>query len=53
MNAESLVHHVKLITGTLDTLAWLSTHGIRNGSTTGYNRAIMDVVMPLTAKQGF
>lgn len=53
MNAESVVHHAKLITGTLDTLAWLSARGIRIGSTTGYNRTIMDVVMPLAAEQGF
>jgi len=53
MNAASVVHHAKLITGTLDTLAWLGERGIRIGSTTGYNRAIMDVVMPLAAAQGF
>lgn len=53
MNAASVVHHAQLITGTLDTLAWLAARGIRVGSTTGYNRAIMDVVMPLAAAQGF
>lgn len=53
MNAASVVHHAKLITGTQDTLAWLAARGIRIGSTTGYNRAIMDVVMPLAAAQGF
>ncbi len=53
MNAASVVHHAQLITGTLDTLGWLAARGIRIGSTTGYNRAIMDVVMPLAAAQGF
>lgn len=53
MNAASVVHHTALIPGTLNTLAWLRERGVRIGSTTGYNRAIMDVVIPLAAAQGF
>ncbi|RJP67773.1 MAG: phosphonoacetaldehyde hydrolase [Comamonadaceae bacterium] len=53
MNAASVVHHATLIAGALDTVAWLRARGVRIGSTTGYNRAIMEVVMPLAATQGF
>lgn len=53
MNAASAVHHTALIPGTLSTLAWLRERGVRIGSTTGYNRAIMDVVIPMAAAQGF
>jgi phosphonoacetaldehyde hydrolase len=53
MNAASVVNHARLIDGTLDTLAWLRARGVRIGSTTGYNRAIMNVVVPLAAAQGF
>lgn len=53
MNAASVVHHATLIPGALDTVAWLRERGVRIGSTTGYNRAIMEVVMPLAAAQGF
>ncbi len=53
MNAASVVNHARLIEGTLSTLAWLRARGVRIGSTTGYNRAIMEVVMPLAHAQGF
>jgi len=53
MNAASVVNHATLIPGALETVAWLRERGIRIGSTTGYNRAIMEVVMPLATAQGF
>ena len=53
MNAASVREHAGLIAGTLETVAWLRERGIRVASTTGYNRAIMEVVIPLAAQQGF
>jgi phosphonoacetaldehyde hydrolase len=53
MNAASVREHAGLIEGTLDTVAWLRERGIRVASTTGYNRAIMEVVIPIAAQQGF
>jgi len=53
MNAASVRDHAQLIEGTLPTLAWLRERGIRVASTTGYNREIMEVLVPLAARQGF
>jgi len=53
MNAASVENHAELIPGFLPTLAALRDQGIKVGTTTGYNREIMDVVLPLVKKQGF
>jgi len=53
MNMASVRDHSQMIAGTLETVQWLGSRGIRIGSTTGYNREIMEVVMPLAARQGF
>jgi len=53
MNAASVLDHARLISGTLETLSWLRERGVRVASTTGYNREIMQVLMPLAAQQGF
>ncbi len=42
-----------LIPGTRETVAWLRERGIKVGSTTGYFREIMDVLLPHAAKLGY
>ena len=53
MNAESVKHHAALIPGVTNVVEALRERGYAIGSTTGYNRAIMDVVVPLAREQGF
>lgn len=53
MNAESVKQHATLIAGAADLVARLRAAGLKIGSTTGYNRPIMDNVVPLAAAQGF
>jgi phosphonoacetaldehyde hydrolase len=45
--------HAGLIPGARNTLAELRRRGIAVGSTTGYSRAVMDVLMPAAAVEGF
>ncbi len=45
--------HADLVPGTLDTLAALDERGIKIGSTTGYAREMMDVLVPEAAERGF
>ena len=49
--AELLVHAAP-IPGAIDTLHWLRKRGIRIGSTTGYIRAMMDVLEPVARASG-
>lgn len=53
MNAASVVEHAALIPGFLELASDLRANGIKIGTTTGYNRQIMDVVLPLVKAQGF
>jgi phosphonoacetaldehyde hydrolase len=53
MNAASVEHHAALIPGALETVAALRARGLKIGSTTGYNRPIMDVLARLAAEQGY
>ena len=53
MNAAAVREHSALIPGVLEVVAALRERGMRIGSTTGYNRPIMDVMAPLAAAQGF
>lgn len=41
------------IPGCLPTVAWLRGRGVRIGSTTGYTRAMMDLLAPEAARLGF
>ena len=52
MNAAAVKDHAALVPGALEVVATLRTRGIRVGTTTGYNRSIMNVVLPLAARQG-
>lgn len=53
MNAASVRHHAELIDGALDCVQALRAQGLKIGSTTGYNRPIMDELVPLAAAQGY
>ncbi|NJN48344.1 MAG: phosphonoacetaldehyde hydrolase [Candidatus Competibacteraceae bacterium] len=53
MNAEVIPDYAELIPGALDTVRELRNRGLKIGSTTGYVHEIMDVLVPLAAKQGF
>lgn len=53
LQKETLSKHADVIPGTIETAAWLRTRGIRIGSTTGYTRELMDVLVPLARAGGF
>ena len=44
--------HAEPIPGSVETLGWLREKGIRIGSTTGYTRAMMDVLEPIARASG-
>ena len=52
MNALSVRQHAEAIPGAAELMATLRQRGLKVGSTTGYNRPIMEVVLPLLAAQG-
>jgi len=43
----------KLIPGAAETAQWLQKNGIKIGSTTGYTREMMDIVVPSAKQQGY
>ncbi len=53
MNVASVRDHADFIPGALASLAALRAQGLRIGSTTGYTRPIMDVLIPIAAAGGF
>lgn len=53
MNQASVREHSGLVPGVLPLVDALRSRGLKIGSTTGYNREIMDVVVPLAAAQGW
>lgn len=53
MNAASVVDHATLVPGALAAVTALRAQGLKIGSTTGYNRPIMEVLAPLAAAQGY
>jgi phosphonoacetaldehyde hydrolase len=53
MNVASVRDHVNFIPGALAALTQLRERGFRIGSTTGYTRAIMNVVEPIAAAAGY
>lgn len=53
MNARVVGDFADFIPGALDTVAALRARGVRIGSTTGYNRPIMDVLQPIAARAGY
>jgi phosphonoacetaldehyde hydrolase len=53
LNVASAVEHAGFIPGAVEALETLRGRGLRLGSTTGYTRAIMDVVEPIAAAGGY
>ncbi|QPF74636.1 phosphonoacetaldehyde hydrolase [Roseateles sp. DAIF2] len=53
MNAAVVPDFCDFIPGALDTVAALRARGLKIGSTTGYNRPIMEVVSPIAAAGGY
>jgi phosphonoacetaldehyde hydrolase len=53
MNRAAVPRHAQLIEGVPSLMTELRARGLKIGSTTGYNREIMDVLVPLAAAQGF
>ena len=53
MNVEVVPQYADLIPGAVDTVAACRARGLKIGSTTGYNRPIMDVLAPLAASAGY
>ncbi len=50
---QILEQHSVPIAGVVEGVAFLRSQGIRIGSTTGYTRALMDVVIPVAASHGY
>jgi phosphonoacetaldehyde hydrolase len=48
-----LAQHADLIPGTLEVVAALRQRGVKIGSTTGYTREIMEVLLPEAAQRGY
>ncbi|MDF1486583.1 phosphonoacetaldehyde hydrolase [Ramlibacter sp. H39-3-26] len=53
MNAAVVPDFCDFIPGALDTVRALRARGLKIGSTTGYNRPIMEVVSPIAARGGY
>lgn len=53
LQKEVLARGSDVIAGVAETVAWLRQRGIRIGSTTGYTRALMDVLVPMARQGGF
>ena len=50
---EVLVHHSCLIPGVADAVARMRARGLKIGTTTGYNRAMLDYLLERAAEQNF
>lgn len=53
MNKLSILECSGLIPGVTEVISRLKSRGIRIGSTTGYTRELMEVLMPLASVQGY
>ena len=53
LQKNSVLDYAKLIPGTLESMAYCRAHDIKIGSTTGYSQAVMEVLRPITAAQGY
>ncbi|MBF0529735.1 MAG: phosphonoacetaldehyde hydrolase [Deltaproteobacteria bacterium] len=50
---ETIAHHAQPISGLLETVAVLRSQGLKIGSTTGYTRPMMEVLLPVAAHYGY
>jgi phosphonoacetaldehyde hydrolase len=53
LQQEILANNSKLISGCLEAMQDCRSRGVRIGSSTGYTRELMDVVVPLALAQGY
>ena len=53
MQVAAVQRHAVLIPGTVEAVAALKARGIRIGTTTGFPRRVMEVVIPEAARQGY
>jgi phosphonoacetaldehyde hydrolase len=53
LQREALLERAGLIPGTLEAVAEFRRGGLKVGSTTGYSRELMDVLVPEAARRGF
>lgn len=53
LQLETLARETAVIPGVAEAIAQLRRIGIKVGSTTGYTRALMDVVVPIAAQGGY
>ncbi|WP_225770417.1 phosphonoacetaldehyde hydrolase [Inquilinus sp. Marseille-Q2685] len=53
LQVAAVRRHAGLIPGTIETMAALEARGIRIGTTTGFPRPVMQVVIPEAARQGY
>lgn len=53
LQKDVLLQGSDVIPGVVEAVRRLREHGIRIGSTTGYTRELMDVVIPVAAEQGY
>lgn len=53
MQLESLGEYADVIPGVVESVARLRDRGLRIGSSTGYTRAMLDVLVALAARQGY
>ena len=53
MNAAVVADFAAFIPGAVEMVQSLRARGLKIGSTTGYNRPIMDVVLPIAARGGY
>jgi phosphonoacetaldehyde hydrolase len=53
LQLKVLADHADLVPGTAETIAELRQRGVKIGSTTGYNRQMMDVLVREAARRGF
>jgi phosphonoacetaldehyde hydrolase len=52
LQKKILGEHSDVIPGVIDAIQWCRSRGIAIGSTTGYTRALMDVVQPIVEQEG-
>jgi phosphonoacetaldehyde hydrolase len=53
LQLKVLTQYADLIPGTIATVQALRARGLKIGSTTGYNRQLMDVLVPAAAQRGY
>jgi hypothetical protein len=53
MQKQTLARGAEVIPGVIEAVAACRRRGLKIGSTTGYTRALMEVVVPIAARGGF